>query len=96
MVYNFDWSSTPLGPMDVWDPALKNVTNICLKTEFPISIFIGPSNLTLLYNKAFVPILMAKHPALGKLVKDVWPERYEVHLSLAFNRVTTTGVRPET
>ncbi|KAF0555773.1 protein-histidine kinase [Gigaspora margarita] len=91
MVYNFDWSSTPLGPMDSWDPALKNATNICLKTEFPMCIFIDPSNWTLLYNKAFVPILMAKHPALGKQVKDVWPERYEAHMSLAFNRVTTTG-----
>ena len=28
MVYNFDWSSTPLGPMDTWDPALKNATVI--------------------------------------------------------------------
>ncbi|RIB30895.1 hypothetical protein C2G38_2026485 [Gigaspora rosea] len=24
MVHNFDWSSTPLGPMDTWDSALKN------------------------------------------------------------------------
>ncbi|KAF0555756.1 PAS domain S-box protein [Gigaspora margarita] len=91
MVYNFDWSSTPLGPMDTWDPALKNATNLCLKSEFPMCLYIDPPNWFLLYNKAFTSILKTKHPALGKLTKDVWPEMYEVHLSLAFNRVTTTG-----
>ncbi|KAF0403958.1 protein-histidine kinase [Gigaspora margarita] len=91
MVYNYVWSSTPLGPMDTWDAALKNATNLCLKTEFPMCIFIDPSNWTLLYNKAFVPILMAKHPALGKQVKDVWPEIYEIRISIEFNNVVTTG-----
>ncbi|RIB30871.1 hypothetical protein C2G38_2237969 [Gigaspora rosea] len=80
MVYNFDWSSTPLGPMDTWDPALKNATNICLKNEFPTCIYLDPPNWLILYNKA-----------LGRPVKDVWPERYEAHMGLAFNRVTTTG-----
>ncbi|KAF0388140.1 protein-histidine kinase [Gigaspora margarita] len=51
-------------------------------------IFIDPSNWTLLYNKAFVPILMAKHPALGKQVKDVWPKIYEIRISID---VVTTG-----
>ncbi|KAF0508287.1 protein-histidine kinase [Gigaspora margarita] len=41
--------------------------------------------------KRFLPIIMTKHPALGRSVKDVWPEIYETHLSLSFNRVTTTG-----
>ncbi|KAF0555763.1 protein-histidine kinase [Gigaspora margarita] len=91
MVYNFDWSSTPLGPMDTWDPALKNATNICLKTEFPTCIYLDPPNWLILYNKAFLPIITAKHPALGRPVKDVWPEIYETHMGLAFNRVTTTG-----
>ncbi|RIB30886.1 hypothetical protein C2G38_2237978 [Gigaspora rosea] len=80
MVYNFDWSSTPLGFMDTWDPALKNATNICLKTEFPTCIFLDPPNWLLLYNKA-----------LGRSAKDVWPEVYDTQLSVAFNRVTTTG-----
>ncbi|RIB29095.1 histidine kinase-like ATPase [Gigaspora rosea] len=33
MVYNFDWSSTPLGPMDTWDPALKNATFSNIETN---------------------------------------------------------------
>ncbi|RIB29104.1 hypothetical protein C2G38_2156178 [Gigaspora rosea] len=91
MVYNYDWSSTPLGPIDTWDPALKNATNICIKTEFPTCIYLDPPNWLLLYNKAFAPILMTKHPALGRSLKDVWPELYENHMSLKFNRVTSTG-----
>ncbi|CAG8638877.1 16709_t:CDS:2, partial [Dentiscutata heterogama] len=51
MVYNYDWSSTPLGPMDNWDPALKNAMNLCLKTEFPMCIFFNPSNWRTLYNR---------------------------------------------
>ncbi|RIB29109.1 hypothetical protein C2G38_2027980 [Gigaspora rosea] len=51
MVYNFDWSSTPLGPMDAWDPAIKNATNLCLKTEFPTCIYCDPPNWLLLYNQ---------------------------------------------
>ncbi|RIB26103.1 hypothetical protein C2G38_2164178 [Gigaspora rosea] len=91
MVYNFDWSSTPLGPMDTWDPALKNATNLCLKTEFPTCLYIDPPNWLILYNEAFAPILMTKHPALGKQVKDVWPEIYETRMNSVFNGVTTTG-----
>ncbi|KAF0555753.1 protein-histidine kinase [Gigaspora margarita] len=91
MFYNFDWSSTPLGPMDTWDPAIKNATNLCLKTEFPISIYCDPPNWLLLYNKAFVPIIKTNHPALGRSVKDIWPKVYETRMSLDFNRVTTTG-----
>ncbi|RIB25328.1 histidine kinase-like ATPase [Gigaspora rosea] len=51
LVYNFDWSSTPLGSMDSWDPVLKNATNLCLKTEFPMCMFIDPSNWIILHNK---------------------------------------------
>ncbi|KAF0555758.1 protein-histidine kinase [Gigaspora margarita] len=91
MVYNFDWSSTPLGSMDAWDPVLKNATNLCLKTEFPTCLFIDPSNRIMLYNKAFASILKSIHPALGKRFKDIWPERYDNYIGLDINRVTTTG-----
>ncbi|RIB12543.1 hypothetical protein C2G38_2200381 [Gigaspora rosea] len=31
MVYNYDWSSTVLGPIDSWDPALKNALAMSLE-----------------------------------------------------------------
>ncbi|CAG8550262.1 19642_t:CDS:2 [Dentiscutata erythropus] len=27
-VYNFDWSLTSLGPMDLWEPAIKTAMRI--------------------------------------------------------------------
>ncbi|CAG8562128.1 2882_t:CDS:10, partial [Scutellospora calospora] len=92
MVYNYDWSSTPLGPMDTWDLALKNVVNLCLKVEFPICIFIGPPDWILFYNRAFIPMLKSQHPsAFGKLCKDIWAGHFENRMLVEFNNVITTG-----
>ncbi|CAG8446770.1 3763_t:CDS:2 [Dentiscutata heterogama] len=77
-VYNYDWSSTLLGPMELWDSSLKNAVNLSLQSVFPACICICP-NWTFLYNEAYLPILKTKHPyALGKTVKEVWPEIYEI------------------
>ncbi|KAF0550188.1 protein-histidine kinase [Gigaspora margarita] len=91
MVYNYDWSSTLLGPMDSWEPALKNATTLCLKSAFPTCIHLGPPDWLLLYNKAFIPLLKSKHPcALGKPTKEVWPEAFDRMLP-QFEYVKTTG-----
>ncbi|RIB06822.1 hypothetical protein C2G38_2115208 [Gigaspora rosea] len=62
MVYNYDWSSTSLGPIDTWDPVLKHVTNLILNSKFPFAILINPPDWILLYNKAYVSILKARNP----------------------------------
>ncbi|CAG8467292.1 9080_t:CDS:10 [Scutellospora calospora] len=82
MVYNYDWSSTLLGPMDSWEPALKTATNLCLKSVFPIGLYIGPPDWIVLYNEAWIPIIKSKHPnALGKPLKEVLPEIYDILIS---------------
>ncbi|KAF0475491.1 protein-histidine kinase [Gigaspora margarita] len=73
-VYNYDWSSTPLGPMDSWDAGIKTATSLCLKSVFPICLFIGSPYWIQLYNKAWEPILQSKPYAIGKSVKETWPE----------------------
>ncbi|CAG8442200.1 14770_t:CDS:2 [Dentiscutata heterogama] len=91
MVYNYNWSSTLLGPMDSWEPALKNAMTLCLKSAFPTCIHLGPPDWLVVYNKAFIPLLKAKHPyALGKPTMDVWPEVYDRMLP-QFEYVRTTG-----
>ncbi|CAG8631279.1 13515_t:CDS:2, partial [Dentiscutata heterogama] len=90
-VYNYDWSSTSLGPMELWDTSLKNAVNLCLQSVFPTVIYIGPTYISL-YNQAYRPMLKTRHPyALGKTFKDVWPELYEVVVDSLFERVRTTG-----
>ncbi|KAF0544564.1 PAS domain S-box protein [Gigaspora margarita] len=92
MVYNYDWSSTSLGPIDRWDPAIKNLTNLILNTEFPICVFINPPDWILIYNKAYLPILKSKHPeALGMRLQDVFPEAFESRTGYELNNVIATG-----
>ncbi|KAF0441225.1 protein-histidine kinase [Gigaspora margarita] len=80
MVYNYDWSSTVLGPIDSWDPALKNALNMCLHSAFPAYLCIYPDWISI-YNPAWNPIFKAKssyQQALGKPLKETWPEVYDV------------------
>ncbi|CAG8454901.1 1738_t:CDS:10, partial [Scutellospora calospora] len=91
MVYNYDWSSTMLGPMDSWDPAIKNVVNLCLNSGFPICLSIGSPHWTEIYNEAWIPVLKTRHPfALGKRLDQVWPEIYDFLLT-RFENIKTTG-----
>ncbi|RIB10547.1 hypothetical protein C2G38_2205778 [Gigaspora rosea] len=78
MVYNYDWSSTVLGPIDSWDPALKNALNMCLHSAFPAYLCIYPDWISI-YNPAWNPIFKAKSSyQQGKPLKETWPEVYEV------------------
>ncbi|KAF0421112.1 protein-histidine kinase [Gigaspora margarita] len=92
MFYNYDWSSTSLGPIDTWDPALKNVMNLSLNSKFPICIFMNPPDWITIYNEAYVPTLMTKHPeALEMRLQDLFPECFELRVKYEFNKVITTG-----
>ncbi|RIB30711.1 hypothetical protein C2G38_2313253 [Gigaspora rosea] len=80
-VYNYDWSSTSLGPMEYWDNSITNAVKLCLQSAFPTAISIAP-DWTVLYNKAWRQVLKSKHPhALGKTTKENWPDIYERFVS---------------
>src|SRR5918993_5227194 len=80
----FDWSRTPLGPVEQWPQSLRSALSICTGSRFPIAIYWGP-DLTLLYNDAWSPIAGDKHPwALGRRGSEVWPEIWDsVHPLIA-------------
>jgi len=71
----FDWSSTPLGPLEAWPQSLRTTVNLMLNSSHPIWIGWGP-HATFLYNDAYVDVLgAAKHPgALGRPAQEVWAE----------------------
>ena len=74
----FDWSSTPLGPMESWPEALKLALNISEHSAFPTAIYWGP-DLRLLYNDAWAPIPGERHPgALGRPAKEVWSDIWPI------------------
>ena len=72
-VRQYDWASTPLGPLEQWPDVLKTTVALCLASSFPQSIIWGP-HLTTLYNDAFIPILGDKPFALGRPFSEVWHE----------------------
>jgi signal transduction histidine kinase len=71
-----DWSGSPLGLPDQWDPALRNAVSVILESEFPMYIAWGP-RLIMLYNAAYISLLDGRHPStLGAPITEVWAEQW--------------------
>jgi PAS domain S-box-containing protein len=86
----FDWSATPLGPIDGWPQSLRSALSICLNSNFPIALYWG-ADLVLLYNDEWSPIPGEKHPwALGRPAREAWPEIWHI-IEPLFGRVMATG-----
>lgn len=68
----FDWSNTPLGPMEQWPQPLKTAVQIALDSAFPTYVWWGPQ-LIQLYNDAVAAVLGDMHPAaLGQPARECW------------------------
>jgi hypothetical protein len=76
----FDWSQTPVGPVDAWPQTLKTAVSICLGSRYPIVIWWGRQAFTQFYNNAYISFLgTSKHPAyLGKSGRECWDEIWHV------------------
>lgn len=75
---NFDWSRTPLGPVDSWPQSLKTTVSTCLNSRFAMVIWWGKELVTF-YNDGYMRILAGKHPkALGARAVEVWPEIWDI------------------
>src|SRR3954469_4079095 len=78
LMRSFDWSRTPLGPVEGWPQSLRTIVSICLNSRFPILVWWGP-DLVMLYNDAYRDIVGSKHPhALGAPGREVWPEIWPI------------------
>lgn len=75
-VAGYSWDTTSLGPMETWPAALKIACGMMLNSRFPKAILWG-SDMVLLYNTAFAPILGKKPNALGRSFRDVWAEAWD-------------------
>ncbi len=73
-----DWAATPLGSVESWPQSLRTAVSICLASRFPILIW-WDSELVMLYNDAYRPMLGTKHPAsLSAPGHAVWPEIWHI------------------
>jgi PAS domain S-box-containing protein len=77
-VRGYDWSSTPLGPIESWSRELVTIVNLTLASSSPARTMWGPE-LILIYNDAYRPIPGPRHPfALGKSAREVYSESWHV------------------
>jgi PAS domain S-box-containing protein len=79
LIREFDWSRTPLGPVESWSTALATMLRILLANRFPHILWWGPDYIQF-YNDAYRPIPGTKHPAkaLGRPASECWSEIWHV------------------
>jgi len=75
----FDWSQTPIGPIEQWPESLLITVNTLLASRHPMFLWWGPE-LVQFYNDAYRPSIGAdKHPsALGQNGFECWPEIWPI------------------
>jgi PAS domain-containing protein len=85
----FDWASSPIGPIEQWPTELRQICEHILASPDPNNILWG-DDCIFLYNKAFSIMVGDKHPcAMGRPFKEnfpQWPEYYRI-----FDRMRETG-----
>ncbi len=75
----YDWSMTPVGPVEHWPEALLTTVNTILCSRHPMFLWWGEEHIQF-YNDAYRPSIREdKHPiALGQRGKECWPEIWPV------------------
>ena len=77
-VRSFDWSTTPLGPMESWPHELLTIVNLTLNSPVPARTLWG-RDLILIYNDKYRSFPGKRHPAaLGMPARDVYRESWHV------------------
>ncbi|TWF49502.1 sensor histidine kinase [Neorhizobium alkalisoli] len=74
IIRNYDWASTPLGPVESWPPSLKTSTALLLQSPVPIVMLWGEAGV-MIYNDAYSVFAGHRHPSLfGSNVREGWAE----------------------
>jgi signal transduction histidine kinase len=91
LMASFDWSRTPLGPVERWPQSLKTAVRILLTSRFEMWMAWGPG-LPFLYNDAYLrKTIGKKHPrALGMPTRELWSEIWQ-DIGPRIEHVLTTG-----
>ncbi|NUZ05804.1 hybrid sensor histidine kinase/response regulator [Piscinibacter koreensis] len=76
-IAGFDWTTTPLGPIEEWPQSLRSAVDLMLESAHPVFL-VWSDHLTSLYNDGHAVILGAKHPsALGQPFSQVFAEVWD-------------------
>lgn len=78
LIRAYNWSKTPLGPIEGWSETLLATVNLMLHSPFPAILSWG-EEMVFLYNDAAISTLTVKHPkALGADYRDVFREAWQL------------------
>jgi PAS domain S-box-containing protein len=73
-IQEFDWGSTPVGPLDAWPSSLRCAVDLITATPVPMVLLWGQQGI-MIYNDGYAAFAGARHPLLlGQPVADGWPE----------------------
>jgi PAS domain S-box-containing protein len=79
-IEKFDWSATPVGPIEHWAPCLKCAVEIITASPMPMALLWGQSG-TLIYNDGYAAFSGIRHPdLLGRPLVEAWPEAADFNL----------------
>jgi hypothetical protein len=74
LMRSIDWSTTPIGAVETWSPALRTMVRMLLVNRFQLFIWWGPRHVRI-YTDASRPILGAEHPkSMGQTAAECWSE----------------------
>jgi PAS domain S-box-containing protein len=76
LILQYDWSRSPLGPIDAWPLSLISTVSNILNSRFPAMLLVG-SEYIQLYNDAYAatPVAQQRHPwLLGQPAVASWPD----------------------
>jgi signal transduction histidine kinase/CheY-like chemotaxis protein len=74
LIRAFDWTRTPLGPLETWPPSLRTIASMLLLSPVPIVLLWGPLGI-MIYNDAYSVFAGSRHPQLlGSEVRRGWAE----------------------
>ena len=85
-----DWAATAIGAPETWSPTLRAVISTAMNTRFGMLVMAGPE-LVMVYNDAYVPLMGALHPAMGRPLPEVWADEWPT-LAPLVEQVTTERV----
>jgi PAS domain S-box-containing protein len=74
IIADFNWNSTPLGPIEAWPGHLKAAISFVLRSPVPIVTLWGEDGI-MIYNDGYSFFAGGRHPNLfGSKVREGWPE----------------------
>lgn len=84
-----DWSQTPLGDMASWPSDLRCVVNTTLNDTYPAILLWGEEAI-MVYNEAYIQLLGALHPCMGKSART-YASSYWSTLAPLIEHINATG-----